>query len=882
MAQTTGVPTQPRLISDVSKGDADQDAIRAEYTARLAEHLRDPEFRAQPGFPIGSDEAILAMSDPPYYTACPNPFIAEWVVQHGRPYDPSEPYDREPFAVNVSEGKTDPLYRAHGYHTKVPHLAIVPSILHYTEPGDIVLDGFCGSGMTGVAAQWCGIAPDAYRRNLEATWRAEGREAPKWGARRAILNDLSPAATFIAANYALPFDVGEFAAALRRLLAEVDDEIGWMYETRHTDGQVGRIEYTVWSQVFSCPHCGRDINFTEEALDEETKRVSDEFPCPKCTARLTKESMEKVFDVQPDPATGRPWKHVRFLPARIAYTIGGNRYEKEPDTLDVERLEQIRRLPLPAEIPTDAFPVDQMYHGSRIAPKGFTHVHHFFLPRAAQALGLLWRKALAHADPRIRHMLLFTVEQAIWGMSLMNRYSPSHFSQVNRNLSGVYYVPSQVSEVAPRYILVGKIDRLISAFEPIAISMDKVLAATDSCAALGVPSNTIDYIFTDPPFGENIFYADLNILVESFHGVLTNPDDEAIIDSAKKKGLYEYQDLMRNCFREYHQALKPGRWMTVVFHNSKNSVWNAIQEAMLSAGFVVADVRMMDKQQGSYRQVTSSAVKQDLVISAYKPSFEMVRAIELYAGAENSAWDFIRHHLAKLPIVVLVKGVLEFIVERTVFMLFNRMVAFHVQRGLAVPLSNAEFHEGLELRFIPRRSMYFLPDQVAEYDAARAGAEQLGLMPVIISDEKTTILWLRQQLDRSFGGMPQTYQQIQPQFLRQLNQVRHEQLPELMQILQQNFLEDDEGRWYPPDPSSAKDLERLRQNALLREFAQYREGRGRLRTFRTEAVRAGFADAYRRAAYAEIVAVAERLPETVLQEDPDLLMYYDNAALRVG
>jgi hypothetical protein len=76
-------------------------------------------------------------------------------------------------------------------------------------------------------------------------------------------------------------------------------------------------------------------------------------------------------------------------------------------------------------------------------------------------------------------------------------------------------------------------------------------------------------------------------------------------------------------------------------------------------------------------------------------------------------------------------------------------------------------------------------------------------------------------------------------------------------------------------------LERLRQNALLREFANYLEGRGRLRTFRTEAVRAGFADAYRRTAYTEVVNVAERLPETVLQEDPDLLMYYDNAALRV-
>ena len=68
--------------------------------------------------------------------------------------------------MDVSEGKTDPIYKAHSYHTKVPHLAIVPSILHYTEPGDVVLDGFCGSGMTGVAAQWCGAAPEEYRRKV--------------------------------------------------------------------------------------------------------------------------------------------------------------------------------------------------------------------------------------------------------------------------------------------------------------------------------------------------------------------------------------------------------------------------------------------------------------------------------------------------------------------------------------------------------------------------------------------------------------------------------------------------------------------------------------------------------------------------------------------
>ncbi|MDY0042521.1 MAG: DNA methyltransferase, partial [Desulforhabdus sp.] len=226
-------------------------ARRDHYLKLLAEKLKDPEFRKQEGFPQGTDEAILAMSDPPYYTACPNPWLGEFVEHYGSAYDSQVAYSREPQTVDVRVGKTDPLYRAHSYHTKVPHLAIVPSILHYTEPGDIVLDAFGGSGMTGVAAQWCGLAPAAYRRELEMEWKKQGKQAPKWGARRAVINDLSPAATFIGANYNIPLDVEAFAKAGKQLLKELEQDIGWMYETTHSDGKTkGRIEYTVWSEVF--------------------------------------------------------------------------------------------------------------------------------------------------------------------------------------------------------------------------------------------------------------------------------------------------------------------------------------------------------------------------------------------------------------------------------------------------------------------------------------------------------------------------------------------------------------------------------------------------------------------------------------------------------
>ena len=253
-------------------------ARREHFLKLLQERLEDPSFRGQLGFPEGTNEAILEMSDPPYYTACPNPWLGDYSSHFGKPYNHAQEYEREPMAVNVSVGKSDPIYQAHAYHTKVPHLAIVPSILHFTEPGDLVLDGFAGSGMTGVAAQWCGAAPSPFRRQVELEWKKAGIGEPKWGGRRVILNDLSPAATFISGNQNLPFDAAEFGVAAQQLLKDVETEIGWMYETLHSDKLTrGRIEYTIWSEIFSCPECTTEINFVEEGFDED-RRSRAHFP----------------------------------------------------------------------------------------------------------------------------------------------------------------------------------------------------------------------------------------------------------------------------------------------------------------------------------------------------------------------------------------------------------------------------------------------------------------------------------------------------------------------------------------------------------------------------------------------------------------------------
>jgi hypothetical protein len=372
---------------------------------------------------------------------------------------------------------------------------------------------------------------------------------------------------------------------------------------------------------------------------------------------------------------------------------------------------------------------------------------------------------------------------------------------------------------------------------------------------------------------------------------------------------------MRRSFSECFRVLKPGRWLTVEFHNSKNIVWNAIQESIQIAGFVIADVRTLDKKQGSYNAVNAAgAVKQDLVITAYKPNGGLENRFKLTAGTEDGAWDFIRTHLKHLPVFVSKDGRAEVIAERQNYLLFDRMVAFHVQRGVTVPLSAAEFYQGLAQRFPERDGMYFLPEQVAEYDKKRLTVKEVLQLELFVIDEASAIQWLRQQLVTK----PQTFQDLYPQFLREIGGwQKHEKPLELSELLEQNFLRYDgqgevpsqihsylstnfkelrnlpkddlalrtkaKDRWYVPDPNKAGDLEKLRERALMREFDEYRTStQKRLKVFRLEAVRAGFKKAWQERDYITIIEVAQKIPETILPEDPKLLMWYDQALTRSG
>ena len=249
----------------------------------------------------------------------------------------------------------------------------------------------------------------------------------KLGVRYAILNDLSPAATFIAYNYNTPVDVAAFEREAKRILEEVEDECGWMYATlAHGDPgsglstldegmiqevadrikqartadevreimaelttksskvgngrlAVGKINYTVWSDVFICPDCTQEVIFWDAAVDKETSKVHEEFPCPYCGASLSKRTMDRAWVTKYDTALGQMIRQAKQVPVLINYTLGRKRYEKTPDIVDITLIEKTEELEIPYWFPTDAIPEgDKTGEPLRI---GITHVHHFYTKR---------------------------------------------------------------------------------------------------------------------------------------------------------------------------------------------------------------------------------------------------------------------------------------------------------------------------------------------------------------------------------------------------------------------------------------------------------------------------------------------------------------------
>lgn len=944
----TGSETNDKPVVCLGLTFKNDDERREYFQEELRKKL--PELKQTEGFPIGKDEDIIALSDPPYYTACPNPWVND-LIKKDTMKDNIEK-QVTPYVLDVIEGKSDPLYNAHSYHTKVPHKAIMHLILHYTNPGDIIYDGFGGTGMTGVAASLCGnekeIESLGYKITKDGTILKQSDSSwipfSKVGTRVAFINDLSPIATFISSNYNVRNKSDLFS--VQKIISEYQKKYEMLYVTSTpnlskedidslcedfsncnsltefiklsefhlSNGNLCLTNYTILSDNYICNNCSADFNYWEEAINHEDLSLRESYKCPSCGITLSKKNTTRSFSYSHDSILGESIKVIERAPAAVNYFNNNKKYTKPANILDKILYKKIQQFQSEITVPLTEIPMGDKT--AEVKKIGLNYVHQFYTTRNLFVLSELWK--VSHSNHLLK--LALTSIMVKTASILHNVGLKNGKINLAGALPNAFYVPSIIAERNIFTLLNGKVDDFIRA-DLNRIQSNNIVSTHSSTSDNFYESlkDSIDYIFIDPPFGANLMYSELNYIWESWLGVKTNNKTEAIENKTQSKTLGDYQELMRKAFSNAYFILKPNKWITVEFSSTKATVWNVIQRALQEAGFVIANVSALNKGQGTYNaQTNPTSVKQDLIISAYKPDENNITIDSNDSSLQSeSVWNFVRSHLKNLPLYQGADLKCEYIVERSPRIIYDRMISYFFQRGMEIPLSSSEFQAGISNRFSIRDGMAFLDFQAVEYDKKRHAFNNIAQVELFVSNENNAIEWLRQQL----LNKPQTRQDLHPLFTKELSHIdKHEIIPELDALLVQNFLRYDNepevpsqivsyfrrnypdlrgleptdekikhkamNRWYVPDPNKQADLEKLREKSLLREFNLYvdemTKSKKKLKEFRTEAIRAGFKKAWSEKDYQTIVDVGNRLPEIVIQEDDKLLMYFDNAQIKLG
>lgn len=497
--------------------------------------------------------------------------------------------------------RTGPLYNAFSYPTKIDAESVAVFLAAHTQPGDTVLDVFAGSGSTGIAARLCD-APTPRMRELAS---AAGVD-PRWGPRKAILYELSPVAALLGRVMCDPPDPGEFGAAAAGVIDDVEREFGHAYAAVAPDGSAGRIRHVVWTDVLVPGCCGRRVTLWDAVVRRDPASIRDSFVCAGCGERVAVADAPRALLTVTDPVTGRSGVQRERVMAQVYGRSASGTWSRRPIADDFRVLDQIARSPLPW-VPQQEFVRGDLYRSGYHV--GLDYVHQIYTPRNLHATARLWKRVEDEPEALRDALRLLLLSYNTTHSTLLTRVVAKKGQRdlvLTGAQTGVLYVSGLPVE---KNVLTGirrKVRTFRDAFELTAGSRSVVNVRCGSSTRLDLPDESVDYVFTDPPFGGFIPYSEINQINEAWLGSRTNTADEAIISPAQGKGLEEYAGLLRQVFAEVSRVTRRSAPVTVIFHASKPAVWRAVSDAFSDNGFSVVRTSVLDKRQVSFKQVVSA------------------------------------------------------------------------------------------------------------------------------------------------------------------------------------------------------------------------------------------------------------------------------------
>lgn len=468
--------------------------------------------------------------------------------------------------------------------------------------------------------------------------------------RDAVLSDLSAGSVHLSRNHTRPVEPERLSAAVngldRRWMVAAENRL---YSADLDDGQSGLTRHTIWSEVYPCPGCSKPVVLWE--VSNPDRALPREIQCPACRQDFSRTLVAPIGSIPVE---------VVLKPSDGGKLVRGAPSEATLDHLD--RLARQRNRWWVPKTPVEAN--REMYIRSALQLRGIRTVADFFAPRPKLALGRLWHEIGRIPESDLREAMAFAFTNTAWHSSRMRRFN-SRGGQ--RPLTGTLFIPQLISEPNVFEVFRHQVAQIGTYYNQLPDVVGSAAVHRGSATDLSwQPDASVDYVFTDPPFGANLFYADCNIVWEAWLGQVTDHDAEIVVNKSRRpeqggKSVDDYQRLLTDAFRETRRIVRPDGRVSVVFHNSDDRVWSALLQATEDAGLRQAEVTILDKgqrsQKGYKARVGELVPFYDLVMTFVRSG----RTVAHLNGAGEIAIDAVRRHLGAADGVPPAQRALDFL-----------------------------------------------------------------------------------------------------------------------------------------------------------------------------------------------------------------------------
>lgn len=713
-----------------------------------------------------SFSSMPSMPDGYFVGGEPNPHLGRFLAEHSTPYTPaSDDYDRDSFADAIIDRSDATIYNMHPYWSKKPHGAIGQYLRHFTEEGDLVLDPFTGSG---------GVNTVACQMN-----------------RPSIGIDISPAALFIAKHLCTPHPVKEIRQAYSELTTALAPIRKQLYGTIcHKCGGPAETQYVVWSQRYKCAKCLSLVSHYE----------CDGQKCPHCKEKMS--TRQERFGYVPVLANVQC--RGSCSPSRYDRGVNSPR-ERDREAFteyDLWLIEANKKTDIPFLYPTAEFSKLWVAWRPNLAEVG--DVSGFFTERNLWAVASIADWLRRNDSDDSTSWLLFSLTASIMSVSK----KAQHLEEGGGYIPGNYVFPPQIKErnVFNSYeSLVKKTIKGVAAVNA-SVRTTAVLFSNQSARTMSaIPDNSIDYVFTDPPYSDKVPFGEFNFLWEVWLPWGTSWDkDEILVNPKLGKGMSDWQEMMKDVVSELYRIVKPGRWVSVCYHDSSEGSWMHLQDAFAEVGFISeqADrVLSIERTRKSWKQATTTRVqKRDLVINFRKPRPGELSSIVLTGDEDRATFAD--------KATAIISESLTLHPGRSSDRLYDEVVSRMVRRR---EFERHDFYKLLRTVAEESSGRWYLletADQIDRAEQARedSAARRLGKLIQTILDEHPEQDGVHySELHEHFLGIP----------------VNDWPRRRLLEFLPEHFIRTVIGTWRRPDKDEAEQLAKLREAGTLRRIKRF-------------------------------------------------------------